>query len=105
RPGGAHRDLCLQLAVELVEAGSTAQQRQRAHAGEIAAQRVGGIGAGHVDVEFAAGLAAIGAEIGDSAFEHAAVQRRVNRNRCEVPFADVEFGGGKLDLGIDIVQA
>ena len=35
------RDLRLHLAVELVEIGEPCQQRQRADAGEIAAQRVG----------------------------------------------------------------
>ena len=35
--GGAHADLRLHLAVELVEIGHALQQRQRAHADEIAA--------------------------------------------------------------------
>ena len=77
--GGAHRDLRLHLAVELVEVGGAAQQRQRAHADEIAAHRVSGRAAGDVDVDFAVGLAAIGAEIRNRAFENAAGERGVDR--------------------------
>ena len=93
--GGAHGDLRLQLAVELVEAGNVAQQRQGAHAGEIAAHQIGGRAAGDVDVDFAAGLAAIGAEIRNRACENAAGERGVGRGRRKMRTSDVEFGGRK----------
>ena len=97
--------LRLQLAVELVEIGRALQQRQRADAGEVAAQRISGAGRRGIDDEFAIGLAAIGAEIGNAELQHAAGQRRLDRGRREMRVADDQFGRGDPGLGVDIVQS
>ena len=102
--GRAHADLCLHLAVELVEIGRTFQKRQCAHADEIAAQRINRIAARRVDNDVAAGLAAIGAEIGKPGFQHAIGEAGIDRGRREARLADIDFGGGNFGLGIDIVQ-
>ena len=78
--GGAHADLGLHLAVELVEIGEALQQRQRAHAGEIGPQRKRRIGGRGIDGEIAIGVAVIGAEIGDLRLQHAA-RRAWRRSR------------------------
>ena len=83
-PDERNASLRLQLAVELVEIRRTAQQRQRADADEVAVHRVGRVAGGRIDDQLAIGLAAIGAEIGESAFQHAAGQRRVDRDRREM---------------------
>ena len=64
-----------------------------------------GLGRGGIGGQFAAGLAAIGAEIGEAHLEHAAAERGVDRGRREMRVAEVEFGGGSPHLRVDIVQS
>ena len=93
------------LPSSLSKSAMLRQQRQRAHAGEVAAQRVSRMAGRGIDGQFAAGLAAIGAEIGELRLQHAARQRGVDRGRREMRLADVELGRGNPRLRVDIVQA
>src|SRR5207247_7528815 len=86
--GGAHADLRLQLAVELVEVGGTLQQRQRTHTDQIAGQRVNRLAPRRIDDELAADLAAIGPEIRKSAPQDTAGERGVDRDRRETRLAN-----------------
>ena len=70
-----------------------------------AAQRVSRDRRRGIDDQVAIGLAAIGAEIGEPAFQHAAGQRGVDRDRRDMGVADIDFGGGNLRLQVDIVQS
>ena len=102
---GTHIDPGLQPAVEAVEVGRTLQERQRAHIREVAVERVNRRIARDVDVDAGAALAAIGAEIGDGAFQNAARKRRFKCCGREMRAAEIEFGGRQPHLRIDIVEA
>src|SRR5262249_39214543 len=103
--GRAHGDFRLHLAVELVEIGRALQQLQRAHADEIALQRVNGTDRRGIDGEIDIGLAAIGAEIGDAQLQHAAGEVRFDRGRSELRVAEIELRSGNARLDVDVVEA
>lgn len=86
--------------VELAEIGRAAQQRHRAYAREVAAQRVGRARRLGVDGRVAASLTAIGAEIGKVHSHGTAGQRG-----REMRIGDVGLGGGEARLHVDIAEA
>jgi hypothetical protein len=102
--GGAHAELRLHPAVDLVEIGEAIQQRKRAHAGEVGPHRIGGIRGGDVGGQIASGGAFIGAEVGNLRLQHPGCQRGVDRGGSEARVADLEFGRGNAHLQVDIIE-
>ncbi len=93
------------LPSSLSKSAALRQQRQRADAGEIAAQRVGRVRRRGIDDQLAAGLAAIGADVREGRLEHAAAERGIDRGRREMRLAEIDLGRGNSRLGVDIVQS